>query len=147
MSALFAIMGGTLFSAQAATAAGYGCSGSLVDTYNVNTTSGTTYGKIYLYYSTSNGGTNCAVVVDTYFGSSTLKDMYIHIMRCPASTTPGSICAADGANPVDADRYYTYAGPVSVTSMAGRCVRISASLSDTGTSPTASRDTGAVHCG
>ncbi|MFC8532656.1 hypothetical protein ACFUJY_01665 [Streptomyces sp. NPDC057249] len=147
LASLVVVLGGGIVTAPAASAAGYGCSGSLIDTYNVNTSSGTKYGEIKLYYSTANGGTNCAVTVDTYFGSSVKKPIRINIIRCEASASAGSYCAAAGSMD-DWDEYYTYAGPVSVTSMSGRCVRLSGSVTNPNNSTvSANRDTGAVHCG
>ncbi|MCI3226289.1 hypothetical protein [Streptomyces sp. NP-1717] len=148
LTSLLLILGGGMISAPAASAAGYGCSGSLIDTYNVSTSGGTKYGEIQLYYSTANGGTNCAVTVDTYFGSSVKKPIRIHIIRCEASAPPGAYCAASGGSVQDWDSYYTYAGPVSVTSMSGRCVRLSGGVTNpNNTTVAANRDTGAVHCG
>ena len=50
--------------APSASAAGYGCSGSQIDTYPVKTSGGTTYSNIYLYYDSSTGE-NCASNVRT----------------------------------------------------------------------------------
>jgi hypothetical protein len=143
-AAVFALLISALVFAPSASAAGYGCSGNLINTYDVKTSAGTKYGQINLYYSTADGGTNCAVVVDTYWGSNVVKSFYIGIQRCPAGTTAGTYCT--GTVIPDSGHYYSYAGPVSVTSTADRCVRIYATETNPSFTVTASKDTAAVHC-
>ncbi|WP_409470910.1 hypothetical protein [Streptomyces sp. HC307] len=123
MLATFALFIGGMAIAPTASAAGYGCSGNLIDTYNVKTSSVVKYGVVYLYYSTADGGTNCAVTVDTYFGTSTTKHMAIFIGRCAAGSTPGSACSQDQYTS-DSGNYTWYAGPRSVTGTANRCVTL-----------------------
>ncbi|MFI8769237.1 hypothetical protein ACIGN6_30625 [Streptomyces sp. NPDC053792] len=125
LSATFAMLAATLFITPSAYAAeagtegatgAYGCSGSLIDTRNV--WDGTkTLGKLYIYYSSANGGTNCAVVVDTYFGSSVLKYMAVDISRCATSA-----CTSTDRTQEQSDYFYQYAGPVTITGTDGHCI-------------------------
>ncbi|MET7675684.1 hypothetical protein [Streptomyces seoulensis] len=126
IGAIFAVIAGGIAFAPTASAAGYGCSGNLIDTYPAKTTGGTQYGVVQLYYSTANGGTNCAVLIDTYFGSGVAKSMNVGIYRCVAGTTAGGNC--DGKNfdlhQLDSGTYTSYAGPVSVTGTSSRCISL-----------------------
>jgi hypothetical protein len=108
--------------------AAYGCSGSLIDTYNVKTSSGVVYGRIRLYYSSASGGTNCAVMVSTTAGGYGVDGTYlsVHLRRC-AQTVPGSTCTVT-AEKREAWYFIYYAGPVKVTSTAGRCVWVTGTV-------------------
>ncbi|WP_371597561.1 hypothetical protein [Streptomyces sp. NBC_00564] len=106
--------------APPAQAADYGCSGSLIETLSVKTLDGTKYGELKVYYSSANGGTNCAVTVDTRF-SGTFKHMDAWVARCATNSTV-SLCNWDKADP-DSGTYQYYAGPVSITQTASRCIR------------------------
>ncbi|MGW1711407.1 hypothetical protein ACWCP8_39780 [Streptomyces sp. NPDC002206] len=137
-------LGGVVM-APTAGAAGYGCSGNLIDTYDVKTSNGVKYGVVYLYYSTANGGTNCAVTVDTYFGTSTSKDMSIFIGRCAAGSSAGSSCFQDQYTS-DTGNYSWYAGPRSVTGTANRCVTLNGVIHNPSGSSLAQVVTLSVHC-
>lgn len=143
--ALAVILGGSLVSAPSASAAGYGCSGSLIDTYDVRTNagSGTLFGHVYLYYNSSNG-VNCAVNVSNSAGGyGTAKYMYMSINKC-TQTSPSSTCSITTRDE-DSSQFYTqYAGPVSVTSP-NNCILISAAINYNGR--VAQANTGATHCG
>ncbi|GAA3818788.1 hypothetical protein GCM10022206_66380 [Streptomyces chiangmaiensis] len=148
LASALAFAGLSLVGAPAAHASGYGCSGSLIDSYAVRTNggTGTRYGTLYLYYSTANGGTNCAVTVDTYFGTSVKKYMEVYIWRCVAGTTAGQFCDSDqSAN--DTGNYYSYAGPRSVTGTASRCIMVYGRIDNPYGSDVATASTVATHCG
>ncbi|MFE9600488.1 hypothetical protein [Streptomyces hokutonensis] len=120
-------------SASAAPAGAYGCAGSEIDTYNIKDTDGSVWGTIHLYYSSADGGTNCAVnVARKYSGQRHMIEVVI----------------SDGSR-TDADKnhyYYEYAGPVSLNKMSGKCVTVSGWV----TSPSGSKSVGDqwanVHC-
>ncbi|MER8073138.1 hypothetical protein ABTZ59_33250 [Streptomyces sp. NPDC094034] len=145
LSAVFAMLIGGIAFAPTASAAGYGCSGNLIDSYDVRTDGGTKWGVAYLYYSTANGGTNCAAVVDTYWGTGTTKLMVANIWRCTAGTQPGGTCYIDQQS--HDDGYYTsYAGPVSVTGTANRCIHVDGTIWNPSRTTAASVSVNAVHC-
>lgn len=75
---------------------------------------GDTQGSVHLYYSSVNGGTNCALVYDNASGS---HQMSVTLRRANLSYA-GS----------DSGVYTTYAGGVAVTGTADTCVYLSASL-------------------
>lgn len=109
MSALItaAVTAGTLV-AIAPSASAAGCSGTRISTMPLK--AGTkTAGQAELWYSSSNGGTNCVIVYDQLSGS---HDMAAYIDR-------GS---AGGWDKTDVGTYTYYAGPVSLTNMSGTCV-------------------------
>ncbi|KKD09679.1 hypothetical protein TN53_02115 [Streptomyces sp. WM6386] len=132
--------------APSASAAGYGCPGSQIDTYAVKTSGGTTYSNIYLYYDSATG-TNCASNVRTSaggYGTSNPQAIDVQIWRCVAGSTPGAACTAD--TPIDGDYgyYQYYAGPVDVTA-SNRCITIFAQTRHNDV--WAKRTLNAVHCG
>lgn len=97
--------------ASARPASGYGCSGTVVDTIRVSRTAGgPLYGYGYLYYSSENGGTNCAV--------------YVTAMDVGVKRWMGVDIQKTGLAPVVTDNGYygTYAGPVAVTGTNGHCI-------------------------
>ncbi|GAA1182567.1 hypothetical protein F4556_001523 [Kitasatospora gansuensis] len=144
-AALALIISGFTF-APAASAGTYGCGGSLVDTYDVRTSGGTKYGQVNLYYSTADGGTNCAVTIDTYFGSGVSKDMNVVVVKCVAGSAQGSMCDV-GDSRIDRGYYSWYAGPVAVTGTASRCVRVLGYIANpSDSSAYASVATSAAHC-
>lgn len=146
VASLVTITGGLIASAPAASASGYGCSGSEVSHYNLYNGS-TLWGVTHLYYSTSAGGTNCAVTVDTHFGSSSAKYMGVHLYLCRAGTTAGTpFCNWDVGDTQDAF-YYTYAGPVTITGTAGRCIEIGGFENNPAGLVSAQFETAATHCG
>ena len=71
--------------AATAGASEYGCPGSLIDTYNTPA-SGEVWGQLRLYYSSANGGTNCAVLLaKKYYGKSHYMEVGINITGEPLS--------------------------------------------------------------
>ncbi|MEU6918920.1 hypothetical protein [Streptomyces olindensis] len=145
LSAAFVMLVGGIAFAPTASAAGYGCSGNLIDTYSVKTDGGTKWGVLNLYYSTANGGTNCAAVVDTYWGTGTTKLMVVNIWKCRAGTTPGGTCLIDQQDH-DSGNFSSYAGPVSVTGTASRCIHVDGTIWNPSRTAAASVNANAVHC-
>jgi len=135
--------GVSLFVAPSASASGYGCSGSQIDTYNVNHGS-TLFGVVHLYYNSSTGK-NCAVTVKTAAGGyGTKSQIDVVIDRC---ATPGSHPGYDCyslAKVDDSGNYAEYAGPVSL-SAAGSCIAVYGYVS-TPNYVSADVQTGPVHC-
>jgi len=122
--ALVSAVGLTIVAAPAANAAGYGCSGSLIDSYPV-VNYGSTWGHVYLYYSSSTGK-NCAVTVKNSNGyEGTATDTAIFLDRC-TGTTPGH-CGSISKSVDDQGYYSYYAGPVSLYA-AGHCIQIIGSI-------------------
>lgn len=114
-SALMAILGFSFITAPTASAAGYGCSGNLVGTWDVKTSGGTIYGYYYVYYDSATGY-NCAVTVKNAAGGAGHSDTTeAQINRC-SQTSPGSTCTVPGPGPDDIGLYSSYAGPVKVYS-------------------------------
>lgn len=103
--------------ASAAPAGAYGCPGSQIDSY-ANVYGGVTYGHTLLYYSSANGGTNCAVYVTSH-NVGKVRYMGVDIQR--GTKTNGGIAPL----PQDYGNYSQYAGPVSVTNADGYCVLLS----------------------
>lgn len=127
LAATVAMLAASLYLAPASSAAttgaegatgSYGCSGSLIDSRNVTTGSGTVLGKLYVYYSSANNGTNCAVTVDTYYGQNTKKLMTAVIERCADSA-----CSYIDYQDSEHDYFYSYAGPVTITNTNGHCIK------------------------
>ncbi|MFF9689422.1 hypothetical protein [Streptomyces sp. NPDC014623] len=122
-----------LVTAPAASAAGYGCGGSLVGQYNIKDGAGSTWGTINVYYSSANGGTNCAVnVAKRYAGTPHLLEVNLFQGNRKAE---------------DEGKFSQYAGPVSLTSTNGDCITVSGWV----TSPLGSTAVGDkwqdIHCG
>ncbi|MFF1833776.1 hypothetical protein ACFVXE_06175 [Streptomyces sp. NPDC058231] len=131
-SLIVGIAGMGLATAPAAGAAGYGCGGSLIDQYNIKDSAGSTWGTINLYYSTANGGTNCAVnVTKKYVG--TPHHMEVHLFQ-------GSRVKNDSGT------YSQYAGPVSLTGTDGDCISVSGEVDDPAGNSVAAGWSD-VHCG
>ena len=126
----------------------YGCPGNLIDTYAVKTGGGVKYGEIQLYYSTADGGTNCAVTVDTRFSHSVKKDILLSIWKCQSGVSAGYDCNYNGAaGQTDSGSYYSYAGPRSWTGMANRCVQLAGWVEDPSSNYSLAHiETNAVHC-
>ncbi|MBJ6639685.1 hypothetical protein H4K36_20780 [Streptomyces sp. DHE7-1] len=126
------VAGLSLATATNASAAGYGCSGSQIDSYNT-TANGDVWATAYLYYSSANGGTNCAVLVARkYAGVS--HYMTVAINKSGSSTWKGN----DGA-------FSSYAGPVTVTGTDGHCINLKFAEDNGGL--WVGRDVNNVHCG
>jgi FlaG/FlaF family flagellin (archaellin) len=128
-----------LLVAPSPASAAYGCSGSVIDSYAVGT-----LGKVYLYYSSADGGTNCAATVATT-GTSVKKEMYIRIAKC-TQTSPGSVCNIPGGwDDVDSGNFYEYAGPASVTGTANNCIFVFGAINYNGNYASGGSK-GATHC-
>ncbi|MEV7890748.1 hypothetical protein ACWD3I_42080 [Streptomyces sp. NPDC002817] len=113
-------------------AAEYGCPGSLIDTYNSPAT-GEVWAQLRLYYSSANGGTNCAVLLaKKYYGD-------VHYMEVGISISGSS------NTKLDYGAYKYYAGPVSVTSTNGHCIDVGGGEDIGGL--WAGRSLKNVHCG
>jgi hypothetical protein len=129
---------GTVVTGSTAASAHTVCSGSLIDTYHVRTSGTGTgddhYATIQLYYSSADGGTNCASLEKVRWHDGTSRnDMYLEIGLCnfhgcprPPESQLGTDHSPEGVG------YRYYAGPVSRSSAANRCVYLSAHMwSDT----------------
>ncbi|GAA0655348.1 hypothetical protein GCM10009548_22270 [Streptomyces malaysiensis subsp. malaysiensis] len=129
-----------------ASVAEYGCSGSLIDTYPVRTSAGTTYGQIRLYYNSSTRR-NCAVTLKNATGGyGTSSYASVTLYRCSTSK-PGAQCDwRDETWDDDYGNFLYYAGPVSI-SAAGKCIRVFGQVSANRPIATGDSGTGGVHCG
>ncbi|MEU7026550.1 hypothetical protein AB0A60_07615 [Streptomyces sp. NPDC046275] len=137
------IFGLAFFAAPAASAGGYGCNGSLIDTYSIKNGS-TVWGSTYLYYDSATGN-NCAVAVKNstgYAGTSSFTSVYLQ--RCNSST-PG-YCGGIAASVDDSQNYTQYAGPVSLYA-AGKCLQVQASIWNPAHTVVATQVATGVHCG
>ncbi|GHF93989.1 hypothetical protein GCM10017667_25090 [Streptomyces filamentosus] len=146
IAALASILGFALISAPAASAGGYGCSGGLIATYPVKTSSGTIFGNIHVYYDSSTGR-NCAVTVKTTAGGyGTSSFVSVTLAVCKTST-PGAFCDSAGQpTAYEGDHFNYYAGPVSVYA-AGRCIHLYGQVSSVAPIATGQSGSGGVHCG
>ncbi|CAM5449962.1 hypothetical protein ACFYZI_18585 [Streptomyces griseorubiginosus] len=142
LAATVAVIASGMVFAPAASAAGYGCAGSEIDTYPVKTSGGTQYATIHLFYDSSTGN-NCAVTVATTAGGyGTSETTMASISECSGTTLTSCV---DGAitRKADAGSYQYYAGPVSVPG-AGHCILVSGSRTHNGV--VAGNQYGPVHC-
>jgi hypothetical protein len=131
--------------ASPAAAASWGCPGSQIDVYDVSNGS-VVYSQVHLFFSAVNGGTNCAVnvKVGSLYGASTWVG--VAIQRCD-SYSGGGVCQGPQiGDPPGSHVYLYYAGPVTVTQTAGKCVGLWASTDDR-SGGYASFQANAVHCG
>jgi hypothetical protein len=124
-----------------AIAGGYGCSGTLVNTWPVRSAVPNTLSNIRLYYDASTGY-NCAVNVKTAYYSQFKDETSITIMREDwtedDNNRPGVTIDSDGGE------FSSYAGPVKIPAK-GRCVMIDAITYYY--DEVARKYTGAVACG
>lgn len=114
---MFAVAAGfSMALSPAAHAGGYGCSGSLIDTYAVKSPVNT-LSHVYLYYNSSTGY-NCAVNVKTAYYSQFKHEISLYMYN----TTLTEDNIRWGVN-VDQDngKYWQYAGPVKVKGR-GMCI-------------------------
>jgi hypothetical protein len=121
------------------TRAAYGCSGALIDTYQTN------WGQVRLYYSSAEGGTNCAsLVAQKYAGQR--HYMCVGIRK----GSLGQSCAHGQPNTKSLNTGYfeEYAGPVKVTHVDNACISLNAA-EDSPAGPANGYDTPIynVHCG
>ena len=143
LAATIAMLASGLMFAPAASAAGYGCSGSEIDTYAVKTSGGTQYATIHLYYDSSSGN-NCAVTVATAAGGyGTADTTMVNISVC-SGTTLTSCVSGEITHKAQAGNFQYYAGPVSVYA-ANHCILVSGSRNHNGV--VAGNQYGPVHCG
>ncbi|MFD7325434.1 hypothetical protein ACFV9D_30820 [Streptomyces sp. NPDC059875] len=126
LSALFAIAGFSLVSATAASAAGYGCSGSLIAQKSIRTSQNVQYGTLNVYYNSSTGMNCVAAVKNATGGAGIASETNVTIYRCVAGSAPGSSCYTDDSD-TDGGSFSSYAGPAEVYA-AGRCVRLYANI-------------------
>jgi hypothetical protein len=154
--AVIAIMAGLLITAPTASATVPGlCPGSEIDTYYVRVggagNTGTIYATIHLYYSSANGGTNCAILHKNRWHNEKRNDMFIGINKCGTRgcTTGNNFAQSDHSLDQTPQGYFHYAGPVEVRQAAGECVYLSAHMwSNADASGTrAWRTIGGQHCG
>ncbi|WP_051836323.1 hypothetical protein [Streptomyces sp. NRRL F-2580] len=120
--------------APTASAAGYGCAGNLKGSYNIMA-HGEVWSTIQVYYSSGNGGTNCAVnIARKYAGQRTY--MQVHIGRSNV----------DGEWVSDSGHYTSYAGPVNVTGTNGYCINVAGEAGSPDGSSAGDRFSD-IHCG
>ncbi|MFD6494652.1 hypothetical protein ACFV99_39395 [Streptomyces sp. NPDC059944] len=143
LAGIIAIMASGVIFAPTASAAGYGCAGSEIDTYPVKTSGGTQYATIHLFYNSSTGN-NCAVTVATTAGGYGTSDTtMVNISVCSGTTLTSCVGGAI-TNKAQVGEFQYYAGPVSV-SAANHCILVSGSRDHNGA--TAGNQYGPVHCG
>jgi hypothetical protein len=124
-----------------AIAGGYGCSGTLVDTWPVKSAVPNTLSNIRLYYDASTGY-NCAVNVKTAYYTQFKHETDIVIVREDwtedDNNRPGVTIDSDYGD------YWSYAGPVKIPAK-GMCVMINATTYYY--DEVAQKYTGVVACG
>lgn len=105
------------------------CPGSLVGTYQVGESA-----QMKVWYSPANGGTNCIKTT-----SSKTGDRYLYVWAS----------IADGEQSNSDEGYYKYyAGPITLTNTAGKCLSLlSKASSDTSLQGAAHRSFNRKHCG
>jgi hypothetical protein len=150
LACLTVIAAGGIAFASPASASGYGCSGSEIDTYTVelnqsSPTPGRDISKIHLFYDSSTKKNCAANVKTTAGGSGTSTYMQVNIYRCASHVKSGQRCDDIEADDTDNGYFKQYAGPVSIKA-AGRCISVFAeTFIPNGEHD--SLDTYAVHCG
>lgn len=95
-----------------------GCSGTLIEQYQVGYTGQPQERHIYVYYSSANGGTNCAAV-RSEGGYSVLR------LTICNQVNPGNGCTAwktDVTSPASGAPFTRTAGPLTGTD--GHCIRV-----------------------
>lgn len=98
-----------------------GCPGSVLNTYPLK--SGTLAhptARVKVYYSSANGGTNCAVVLDNKAGSHFLRVVIQNVPERPTNSAS------------DYGTFTTYAGAVGIRNTNGKCVWVTATIRDNG---------------
>ncbi len=100
------------------------CGGSLIAHNPIKNGSGTVLGYVDVYYSSASGGTNCVRTNSAGPTYGVAKFMLAKVYRCTGGA--GSNCSdgSGGFDQRDEDKgtYSYYAGPVSVTGTANRCI-------------------------
>lgn len=110
VAATFLAFGGMMFVATPTASAATNCYGTRIDTMPMRHGTSTA-GRVELWYSGANGGTNCVIVYDVLAGSHT---MGAYIDRGDADS--------GGWDKSDVDYYQYYAGPVLLYNMSRTCV-------------------------
>ncbi|MEU3664100.1 hypothetical protein AB0E77_30820 [Streptomyces sp. NPDC032940] len=135
LSGLLVAAGLNLVAAPSASAAAeaYGCPGSQIDTYNIKDENGSTWGSIYLYYSSANGGTNCVInMTKKYAGQRHYMDVKLW---------------HSGDSDKDEGYFTQYAGPATVTNSNGKCITLSGWVADPAYNKIVGDQWQNVHCG
>lgn len=134
LASLALLTGGlSLAVTQPAAAGDFGCPGSLVGTHNISDSQNIVWGTLYVYYSSTNGGTNCMVnKAVRYYGTS-------HTIR--------AFISGAGKSDNDTGKYKYYAGPVSVSGINDRCITIAGQFVNPQGTQMESREWNNVHCG
>jgi hypothetical protein len=115
------LAGGTVM-ATTASASGYGCPGSLVDTIPVQIGDfGTVVGDVYVYW---DGTDNCAVAVDP---SQNAEGISVSIRECQETVMTDECTPKTGWVTDSSSSYKWYAGPVSVNAV-GHCVSVTGTI-------------------
>jgi hypothetical protein len=125
-----AVLGATVLLAFPSTAAAYdnmpgkpppSCPGYLLSGFPMTSKSGSNTLKLYVYYSSANGGTNCAIARKSgaWYGKPT--DLFVEIWK--SSWGP----EADWPNAAwDQGDYKKYAGAAYITGTNGKCIDVEA---------------------
>ncbi|KXK62426.1 hypothetical protein AWW66_08230 [Micromonospora rosaria] len=116
------------------------CAGSRVGGYHLYSEDTTL--SLFVYYSPANGGTNCVwVQKEQNTGTrGTPEWMYVSIARC-ATNNPNN-CGTRSGRDTDSGNFQYYAGPVTTSSTASRCIVIDVAYRNFGTV-----ERGPFHCG
>ena len=98
------------------------CPGGVIGTYQLRDGGGTAHpnARVQVYYSSANGGTNCAVLLDNEAGD--------HYMRVTIGGRPE--VPVNWAS--DYGTFSSYAGAVGIRSTDGQCVHITGTIRDNG---------------
>jgi len=131
----------TVVAPGSASAAEYGCAGTLLDTYAVKSAVGNTLSHIRLYYNAGTGY-NCAVNVKTAYYSQFKHDISIFMHN--EDFTEDDNNRPGYNNDSDGGKFQYYAGPIKVYAK-GKCVSITAITYYY--DEMAHKYTGPVHCG
>ena len=96
--------------------------GSVIGSYQLHASGGAAHpnARVQVYYSSANGGTNCAVLLDNEAGD--------HYMRVTIGGRPE--VPVDWAS--DYGTFSSYAGAVGIRSTNGRCVHVTGTIRDNG---------------
>lgn len=98
------------------------CPGSVIGTYQLHAPGGAAHpnARVKVYYSTNNGGTNCAVLLDNEAGD--------HWMRVTIGGRPE--VPVNSAS--DYGTFSSYAGAVGIRGTNGQCVHVTGTIRDNG---------------
>ena len=125
--------------ATAGSASAVSCPGSLVKDY------GDSVSELVVYYSGASGGTNCAGMnhLGAAYGQSLLTS--VDLWTC-SNTSPSATCNTTG-HKYDQGYYAYYAGPVTFTGTAGRCIAAVGDMDRNGNSHAFTTSPFATACG